>query len=289
MFSWSSRQLLWLLALVALAVGCGEERQRASSASQPSTEDAGPIHVHGLGVNPKDRALYIATHTGLFRAAEAGGKAERVGDDQQDTMGFTVVGPDRFLGSGHPDPSQDLPPLLGLIRSSDGGQTWKPQSLSGEADFHVLRSAGERVYGFDASNARLLMSSDGGASWTQLEPPGPLLDLAIDREDPDKLVASTDQVLVTSADQGKSWKPVFRSDPGLLAWPSPESLYRVDGTGQVSVSDDAGNRWRPRGSIGGQPAAFTAVDERTLYAALPDGTIMGSSDGGAAWRVRSRP
>jgi len=289
MFSWSSRQLLWLLALVALAVGCGEERQRASSASQPSTEDAGPIHVHGLGVNPKDRALYIATHTGLFRAAEAGGKAERVGDDQQDTMGFTVVGPDRFLGSGHPDPSQDLPPLLGLIRSSDGGQTWKPQSLSGEADFHVLRSAGERVYGFDASNARLLMSSDGGASWTQLEPPGPLLDLAIDREDPDKLVASTDQVLVTSADQGKSWKPVFRSDPGLLAWPSPESLYRVDGTGQVSVSDDGGNGWRPRGSIGGQPAAFTAVDERTLYAALPDGTIMGSSDGGAAWRVRSRP
>ncbi|MBA2580360.1 MAG: exo-alpha-sialidase [Thermoleophilaceae bacterium] len=289
MFSWSSRQLLWLLALVALAVGCGEERQRASSASQPSTEDAGPIHVHGLGVNPKDRALYIATHTGLFRAAEAGGKAERVGDDQQDTMGFTVVGPDRFLGSGHPDPSQDLPPLLGLIRSSDGGQSWEPQSLSGEADFHVLRSAGERVYGFDASNARLLMSSDGGASWTQLEPPGPLLDLAIDREDPDKLVASTDQLLVTSADQGKSWKPAFRSDPGLLAWPSPESLYRVDGTGQVSVSDDAGNGWRPRGSIGGQPAAFTAVDERTLYAALPDGTIMGSSDGGAAWRVRSRP
>ena len=289
MFSWSSRHLLWLLALMALAVGCGEERQRASSASQPSTEDAGPIHVHGLGVNPKDRALYIATHTGLFRAAEAGGKAERVGDDQQDTMGFTVVGPDRFLGSGHPDPSQDLPPLLGLIRSSDGGQSWKPQSLSGEADFHVLRSAGERVYGFDASNARLLMSSDGGASWTQLEPPGPLLDLAIDREDPDKLVASTDQLLVTSADQGKSWKPVFRSDPGLLAWPSPESLYRVDGTGQVAVSDDAGNRWRPRGSIGGQPAAFTAVDERTLYAALPDGTIMGSSDGGAAWRVRSRP
>ena len=63
----------------------------------------------------------------------------------------------------------------------------------------------------------------------------------------------------------------------------------MDGTGQVVVSDDGGNRWRPRGSIGGQPAAFTAVDERTLYAALADGTIMGSSDGGAAWRVRSRP
>ena len=27
--------------------------------------DPGPVHVHGLGVNPADGALFIATHTGL--------------------------------------------------------------------------------------------------------------------------------------------------------------------------------------------------------------------------------
>jgi len=284
----SSRRLLSALVLVALATGCGEQQQRPSSASA-STEDAGPLHVHGLGVNPKDDALFIATHTGLFRVGPDEQKAERVGQSRQDTMGFTVAGPDRFLGSGHPDPSQDLPPNLGLIRSQDGGQSWKPRSLSGEVDFHVLRSAGGRVYGADATSGRLMVSSDGGLSWAEREPPGPMLDLTIDPRDAARVVVSTDRALLISDDQGASFKPMLRGEPGLLAWPSADSLYRVDGAGQVSVSDDGGNGWRPRGSIGGQPAAFTAVDERTLYAALPDGTIMGSSDGGAAWRVRSRP
>jgi hypothetical protein len=36
-------------------------------------------------------------------------------------MGFTIVGPNRFLGSGHPDLRDDLPPLLGLIESTNRG------------------------------------------------------------------------------------------------------------------------------------------------------------------------
>jgi hypothetical protein len=39
-------------------------------------------------------------------------------------MGFSVAGPGRFIGSGHPDPSDtSSPPNLGLIESRDGGQT----------------------------------------------------------------------------------------------------------------------------------------------------------------------
>jgi hypothetical protein len=37
------------------------------------------------------------------------GQARRVADRYQDTMGFTVTGPDRFLGSGYPDGRDDLP------------------------------------------------------------------------------------------------------------------------------------------------------------------------------------
>ena len=80
-----------------------------------SSDDPGPIHVHGLGVNPADGALFVATHTGLFRAARGEMRAQRVGGRYQDTMGFAVVGPDRFLGSGHPDGHEQLPPFLGLI------------------------------------------------------------------------------------------------------------------------------------------------------------------------------
>ena len=82
-------------------------------------------------------------------------------------MGFSIVAPDRFLGSGHPAPDQTLPPNLGLIESRDGGQTWQSLSLLGDADFHVLQSAGRRVYGFDATHARLMVSSDDGRSWSE--------------------------------------------------------------------------------------------------------------------------
>jgi hypothetical protein len=276
------------LALTLGACGGGEEEAPASGAGG-SSEDTGPVHVHGLGVNPKDSALFIATHTGLFRVEDGERAAKRVGDSRQDTMGFAVTGPDRFLGSGHPDASEDLPPNLGLIRSRDGGESWNPVSLLGEADFHVLRSAKGRVYGFDSTGGRLMVSSDGGLNWAEHQPPGPLLDLAIDPRDRDRLVASTDRLLLSSADAGRSWQPVFRSDPGLLAWPTADALYRVEGTGQVAVSVDAGDRWRPRGSIGGQPAAFVAVDRRTLYAALPDGTVVVSRDGATSWDVRSAP
>ena len=68
-----------------------------------ANSDPGPIHVHGLGINPADRSLFIATHTGMYRARRGQQEAKRVTNRYQDTQGFTIVGPNRFLGSGHPD------------------------------------------------------------------------------------------------------------------------------------------------------------------------------------------
>jgi hypothetical protein len=149
--------LLASMLLLLLFAGCGDGDSEDRSTG-PGIGDPGPVHVHGLCLNPKDGALFIATHTGLFRAPKNQQKAERVADRFQDTMGFTVAGPDHFLGSGHPDfnKDQDLPPLLGLIESTDARQTWEPISLLGRADFHVLEAVeGRRVFGFDSSGARL--------------------------------------------------------------------------------------------------------------------------------------
>jgi hypothetical protein len=259
--------------------------------------DPGPVHVHGLGVNPKDSSLFIATHTGLYRVGEGERKAQRVGGDRyQDTMGFSIVGPNRFLGSGHPDVNEarekGLPPLLGLIESDDGGRTWEPISLLGEADFHVLRSAGKRVYGYDASNERLLRSSDEGRTWSELEQPGPLVDLAVDPADSRRIVAAAvgglDQGMHESRDDGQNWERLNYA-AGLLAWPAPDALYLVDELGKVLVSADDGRRLQRRGEIGGQPAALLAQGPRELYVALHDGTIKRSTDGGATWTVRSTP
>ena len=253
--------------------------------------DPGPVHVHGLGINPGDGSLFIATHTGMYRVDAGESKPERVTNRYQDTMGFTVVGPNRFLGSGHPDVQEarakGLPPLLGLIESRDAGKTWQPLSLLGEADFHVLRARGRHVYGFDASRGRLLASDDAGRTWTQRRVPAPLVDLAPHPRRRAVLVAATERALFASSDDGKTWR-LRSSRVGLLAWPQPERLYLVDPDGHVFASPDGGDVWSARGSIGGEPAAFTA-NGRDLYVALHDGTVKRSTDGGRRWAIRSTP
>ena len=119
-----------LAILGIVATGC-------SAAQEPEAPEgtAGPglAHVHGLGVDPADGMLLAASHYGVYRLPESG-EPELVGA-RQDTMGFTVVGPRHFLGSGHPDPGDtDQSPHLGLIESTDAGQTWRSLSLAGEAD-----------------------------------------------------------------------------------------------------------------------------------------------------------
>ncbi len=247
-----------------------------------------PVHVHGLGVNPADGALFIATHAGMWRLDRDDDRALRVGESYQDTMGFTVVGPDRFLGSGHPDLRTDLPPLLGLIESADAGASWTPMSLLGEADFHVLRYADGRLYGYDATNDRLLASEDRGRTWEQLETPGPILDLAVHPRNATRVVALSGGRLHESRDGGDSWRSIGTT-VGLLAWPSPDRLYLVDPNGRTFVSADEGVRFEPVGTTASEPAALMAIGEEELYVAAHDGTIRHSTDGGSTWRVRATP
>lgn len=274
------RALLALAAaiLTVLVGACAGE----GGGAPEGVADTGPQHVHGLGVNPADGSLYLATHTGLFRMRRGANAGGRVGDGAQDTMGFAVAGPDRFLGSGHPDPRDDLPPLLGLIESSDGGRTWKSVSLQGEADFHALRAVGPRVVGYDASNARLMVSKDSGRTWTQSRPPAGVIDLAVDPRRPDRIVAATGTGLMTTSDDGASWRR-GTGDAGILAWPTSDALYTFADGGDVSVSRDGGVSWERTGDLGGEPAAATADARDSLIVALHDGRIVSSGDGGHTW------
>lgn len=285
-----------LVGLIGIGVAIWQFGDDEPAFQSLAPEDPGPVHVHGLGINPADSALFIATHTGLYRVGEKERDAERVSNRYQDTMGFTIVGPNRFLGSGHPDLNEareeGLPPLLGLIESTDSGKSWEPISLLGEADFHVLRFANEYVYGYDASNDRLLASADRGRSWEELDKPGPLVDLAVDSADGRHIVATSaggiEEGLFESRDGGQSWDDVGQFI-GLLAWPRHDRLYLVAPGGQVFRSADAGRQLDHRGQIGGQPAALLAHGPEGLYVALHDGTIEQTNDGGLTWAVRSDP
>jgi len=271
-------RLVLLLGLVALVAACGGTKETFEPLAP---DDPGPIHVHALGVNPADGALFIATHTGLWRLGEGETEPRRVTDRRQDTMGFTVVSADRFLGSGHPDLRDELPPHLGLIESRDAGRSWEQVSLLGEADFHVLRLAEGRVYGFDATNGRLMVSKDGGETWLERQVSAPLIDLVVDPTDPDRLFAATERGLLLSGDGGGTWR-AQEGPPGLLAWPEPGRVYLVDVTGRVFTGAGPAGPWEALGASGGPPAAFLAAGSE-LYAALHDGPIVRSTDGGASW------
>lgn len=255
--------------------------------------DAGTVsiaHVHGLGVNPADASLYVATHTGTFRIPEAG-PAERVGESYQDTMGFTVAGPDRFLGSGHPDvPSLRAgePPLLGLIESTDAGQSWVPRSLRGQADFHGLAFAHGRVYGLDSTSGRFMVSSDL-ANW-EVRSTVELFSFAVDPADPEHVVGASPRGLLESTDGGRQWAPV--TSPGLVAlsWEPGIGLWGVEPDGSLHQRRDAGQTWEEAGSLPGQPEAFLAADG-VLYAAVLDGDVTGiyrSDDEGGTWGLLYR-
>ncbi len=283
-----------LLMLAVTLAACGGDdatvdAERGGGGAQSAADGSAELeHIHGLGVEPGSETLYVATHYGLFQAAKGQSKLERASESRQDIMGFSVVGPRHFIGSGHPDPSQDQPPSLGLIESRDRGRSWKNVSLLGEADFHVLRSAGRRVYGFNSLTGKLMASTDGGREWREHTPPAAIVDLAIDPTDSRRIIAATERGLLLSPDAGESWRPLDEEIAGLLAWPAPKTLFVADAQGRVARSADAGKSFKALGPIGGQPVAF-ASHEKELYAALADGKIMRSTDGGASWSVRAGP
>lgn len=271
---------LLVVASLVLAA-CGEE------ADAPADHPTEPIeHVHGLGVDPSDGALYIATHSGLFRSPEGTTSATRVGESTQDTMGFTIAGPKRFLGSGHPGVGEAGPPNLGLIESSDGGTSWREVSLGGQADFHVLHYGAGRVYGVNGLSGLIMLSEDGGETWDEIKPPQPAIDLAVNPADGTEMLISTEAGIAKSGNSGQDWEAASKT-PGLFAWYKPGELFLVDGGGTVRLSEDSGSSWQPVGSIGGPPAAFTAAADGALYAALGDGSVVASEDGGESWQLRS--
>ena len=229
----------------------------------------------------------IATHTGLFRLAKDAKEPIRVAGRYQDTMGFAVTGPDRFLGSGHPGGDSDDPPFLGLIESEDAGNEWKPISLRGEADFHVLEASGRTVYGFgsdfESQEARFLRSEDGGRAWKRLAPPEALLALAIDLTDPDHLVALGEQRGWVSRDGGEQWRPLAVPG-GLVTWTKELGLVAVDAQGVVRQASRPSEEWEEVGRLDGTPAALEGVGGE-LLAATHDSRVLSSLDGGRSWRA----
>lgn len=280
----ADRSLVWLsvaaVAIVVVVVGVAVWASRNPSDTAGASGGADMAHVHGLGVNPADGTLHVATHHGVFRVTDSG--ATRVGQGKQDTMGFTVVGDNHFLGSGHPAQGFGGPAHLGLIESTDGGVTWQTLSLEGEADFHALRYRHDTVYGYNSTSGTLLVSADK-KTW-QDRGQVTLRDFAVSPTDPDALLASGERGVMRSTDGGRTWKDATDKPLLLLDWPTADRLWGLGLNGEVMRSADGGDTWSDLGAVNGVATAF-AVHDTTLYVATQDGRIQRGTDDGKTWHT----
>lgn len=278
------------LALVLLSA-CGAPASPATtastSASRPATGAAAALvvvegaaweHVHNLALDGD--ALLLGTHQGLFRQ-ELGRQPQLISDTPFDVMGL-VRGGRRWLASGHPAAGEALPPDLGL-RASDDGRTWTTVSLSGEVDFHRLTAASDTVMGIASHGAKLLRSTDGGASWVAIENPN-AFDIAVDPGRPERVLATTQEGPRLSDDGGTSWRAL--SGAPLIAFAAWTSswLLGVAPDGTVHVSTDAGATWKARGAVGGQPSALAVDGDRVVVAV--GSSVVESTDGGMTFAPR---
>lgn len=262
------------LALAAVLAGCGGD----TGASNDKVELA---HVHGVGVDPADGALYAGSHDGLFRAADGAAVTGPVGDRVQDFMGFTVAGPNHFLASGHPGPGQDGPANLGLLESTDGGQSWQNRSLSGEVDFHALEYRHDTVYGANATTGELMISTDL-ETW-ETRSTVPMADFAVSPEDADTLVATTEQGPALSTDGGRNFEALDGAPLLLLvSWADDGTLVGVDPDGVTYVRAADATAFVRAGKLPAGPEALHAEDAETLYAAA-GGALWRSTDGGRSF------
>ena len=262
-----------LVSGAALVAGCGSE-DAASAAGAPPPEAPALEHVHGVGLDPEDGTVLVASHDGLFEV-DGEGQSTRV-SPVMDLMGFAVVGPGHFVASGHPGPDVDLPQPVGLIESTDAGRTWQPLSRQGQSDFHALAVGEAGFIGFDGS----LLRSPDGRDWTTLQIPAPPASLAASPETADVL-ATTQAGLLRSTDGGASWAPV--SDAPVLQvvdWADAgTSVVGVDPQGVVWSSEDGGLTWARREGAGAPPHAVATTDGQRIVLAT-GAAVLASDDGG---------
>jgi len=126
-------------------------------------------HIHGIGYAGNMPGISIATHSGI--KVYQNGKWFETKTELHDYMGFQAT-KNGFFASGHPERGANLKNPLGLMKSSDGGNTLEKLAFYGESDFHNLAVGynTEAIYLYnERPNSKLqqgfYFSTDNGQDW----------------------------------------------------------------------------------------------------------------------------
>lgn len=150
---------------------------QAAAAPQGKKETVQLMHVHGLSYSPDGSNILIPSHHGL--AVFDGSSWSKAPGPQHDYMGFSAT-KDAIYSSGHPAPDAGLVNPFGVIKSTDGGQTWQKLGFEGESDFHLLTTGYETnaIYVVNSHpNSKMKQEGiystlNGGFSWEKAKAQG---------------------------------------------------------------------------------------------------------------------
>ncbi len=285
----------------------GLYRTRNGARSWREVESGLPASaVQCLAMSPTfadDRLVLAGTEAdGLLRSEDAGATWHRpaplVGE------GVTAIAFSTFYPS---KPTVAAATQSGIARSDDGGRTWRRMitSLPGLVLSLAFVSAGaDEVLLAGLQRHGIFRSDDDAASW-EVSNTGlrakPLTGLVLSpafRQDRTIFVTGPQDGLRMSMDGGQTWmeRTAGLAEPSVLSlalspdYAADQTLYAATAEG-IQVSHDAAATWHASAdasasaTIVATPAA-PAEDggETAVVAALSDGRLLASGDGGLSWR-----
>ncbi|MCZ8537592.1 sialidase [Paenisporosarcina quisquiliarum] len=264
------------------------------------TTDVQVSHIHGLGYPSSGDALMLATHRGPV-TYENGVWKETTGE-KHDYMGFQAVA-DGFVSSGHPEPGSDYKNPLGLLKSTNAGETFEQYAFEGEIDFHYL-AAGyntDRIYVFNEMPTKKLgngfyYSDDLGQAWTAMEMGGfeanMMSNITAHPDEPETIAIGTDRGLYVSKDAGKTFSLATKGKMITYALLGKQHAYVAElvddqvQLNQINLSSKEEKTMATPKLKKDNAIIYIAVhptDDKEISIATLQNDVYQSTDGGATW------